>query len=200
MNVTGFVPTAKPEAPRTTKPVMAPAVFGTIVFVITELMFFMALLSAYHVVKSRAFVDWSAPNDVRLPVLVTSINTLILMASGILLLNAEKSYRHRETQAKAASAYLQALVLGAVFVGVQGYEWMKLIQLGFTISAGLFSATFFLLIGSHAFHAVGALLVMAALWPSVKSGRITLDRLRAMTIFWFFIVGVWPILFGTVYF
>ena len=179
---------------------MAPAVFATIIFVITELMFFMALLSAYHVVKSRAFIDWSPPNDVRLPVLVTAVNTLILMTSGFLLLAAERSYRNVVTRPKAISLYLQAMILGTCFVAVQGYEWVKLTQLGFTMSAGLFSATFFLLIGSHGAHALGALLVMLALWPSMKSQRLTLERLRAMTVFWFFVVGVWPILFGTVYF
>jgi heme/copper-type cytochrome/quinol oxidase subunit 3 len=90
--------------------------------------------------------------------------------------------------------------MGALFVAVQGYEWIKLINLGFTISAGLFSATFFLLIGSHGVHAIGALLVMAVLWPKIKRQSATLAQLRAMAIFWLFVVAVWPVLFSTVYF
>jgi heme/copper-type cytochrome/quinol oxidase subunit 3 len=163
-------------------------------------MFFLSLLSAYFVVKSRAFSTWVPPEDVRLPVLITAVNTAILIASGLSLVAAERLYGSRETKPKAVKLYQQALLLGVVFLAVQGYEWLRLISLGFTIDAGLFSATFFLLIGSHAAHAAAALLVMAFLWPKLRRHALTLDQLRAMTVFWLFVVGVWPILFGTVYF
>lgn len=197
----GFVSTSPSRPrPRPTVPLLPPAIFATLVFVITELMFFLALLSAYFVVKSRAFSTWLPPEDVRLPVAVTFVNTLILIGSGLSLIAAERLYRQQETRDRAFRLYTQAMVMGAVFVGVQGYEWIKLISLGFTIGAGLFSATFFLLIGSHGVHALGALIVMASFWPKIKNQTMTLDQLRAMGIFWFFVVAVWPVLFSTVYF
>ncbi len=193
-------PALRVPGARRAAPLLPPEVFATLVLVITELMFFLALLSAYFVVKSRAFSLWVPPEDVRLPVVVTAVNTLILLGSGLSLIASERRYRDPKTRERAAQLYTQAMLMGALFVAVQGYEWIKLINLGFTISAGLFSATFFLLIGSHGAHAIGALLVMAALWPKIKRQTATLAQLRAMAIFWLFVVAVWPVLFGTVYF
>jgi heme/copper-type cytochrome/quinol oxidase subunit 3 len=161
-------------------------------------MFFMALVSAYIVLRAGTTGRWVPPHDVRLPVEATALNTLLLFLSGVALFFSGRALA-RSQPGFSRFAYLLALLLGTGFVIGQGYEWVGLIRYGMTMSSGLFGALFFLLIGSHGLHAALALLVMAWFFVFPGSG-MTLDRLRAVQVFWYFIVGVWPILYGLVYF
>ena len=56
-------------------------VLATLVIVFTEVMFFTALISAFLVIKA-GHSNWSVPTDIRLPVVATGLNTLVLMLSG----------------------------------------------------------------------------------------------------------------------
>ena len=77
---------------------------------------------------------------------------------------------------------------------------MNLLRYGMTVSSGLFAATFYLIIGSHAFHATGAIFAMLLMLPKIKKQTATVDGMKAMQIFWLFVVGLWPILYGLIYF
>src|SRR4051812_41383193 len=94
----------------------------------------------------------------------------------------------------------QAILLGSFFVIFQGYEWVHLIRYGLSMTSGIFGATFFLLIGSHGLHALIAVIAMALVYWKLVKGSLTADGLRAMSIFWLFVVGIWPVLYGLVYF
>ena len=181
-------------------PSVPSGVLGMLIFVACEVMFFLALFSAYFVSKSKVGGGWAPPGDIRLPVLATGFNTLILLASGFLLTSAVKAYKDPSSRSKAFNLFVQAVLLGAFFVAFQGYEWMNLLRYGMTIGSGLFAATFYLIIGSHAFHAFGAILAMLLMLPKVKKQSATVDGMKAMQIFWLFVVGIWPILYGLVYF
>ncbi len=62
---------------------LADGVCGMLIFVVTETMFFTALISAFVIIK--AGVDaWSPPAGVLLPVAATAFNTLLLLLSGAL--------------------------------------------------------------------------------------------------------------------
>ena len=39
-----------------------------------------------------------------------------------------------------------------------------------------------------------------AVMPEATVHMLKLDHLRAMQIFWYFVVGIWPVLYGLVYF
>jgi cytochrome c oxidase subunit III len=58
----------------------------------------------------------------------------------------------------------------------------------------------FLLIGTHGLHAAAAALALISLYVQLRRGTLKLDHLRAMQIFWYFVVGIWPVLYGLVYF
>lgn len=193
----GFVPGDR-DLSRT--PPVSSAVLGILIFVACEVMFFLALFSAYFVSKSKSMGSWSPPADIRLPVLATGFNTLVLILSGLVMVSAVRTYATPETRPKAFGLYAQAVLMGAFFLAFQGYEWVRLLDYGMTLGSGLFAATFYLIIGSHAFHVLGGVLAMVRLLPAVKRGTITVDGLKAMQIFWLFVVGIWPILFGLVYF
>jgi heme/copper-type cytochrome/quinol oxidase subunit 3 len=175
-------------------------VLGMMIFVACEVMFFLALFSAYFISKSKVGVTWAPPGDIRLPILATGFNTLVLLGSGLLLTQAVRAYEEVGSRSKAFTLFIQSVLLGGFFVAFQGYEWMNLLRYGMTISSGLFAATFYLIIGSHAVHAFGAILAMLFMLPKVKKQTATVDGMKAMRIFWLFVVGIWPVLYGLVYF
>lgn len=169
-------------------------VLATTLLVLTEAMFFSALLSAYWVMKS-GLGPWAPPENVRIPILTGLLNVAVLSTSGVLIYISNRSF------GKQSSFYFYVVgtLLGILFVGFQSYEWVKLFKVGMTMHSGLFSASFFLLVGSHAVHAACA--AVALIIGSVAFGRGTLklNQLRALSLFWYFVVAIWPILYGTVY-
>lgn len=180
------------------KPAVSSPVFGMLVFVVTEAMFFSGLVSAFLVNRTNSFGNWAPPGNITLPQLATAFNTAVLMASGILMVLA--CIKHPKDAEKSKALYFQSTLLGAFFVAFQGWEWIKLIEWGMTINSGIFGATFFLLIGSHGFHAALAILAMVWHGRAMQRGTMTTEGLKALAVFWLFIVGVWPILYGLVYF
>lgn len=180
-------------------PLIANAQFGTILFVATELMFFVALISAYLVIQASSIHLWKPPTGAMLPFAVTMVNTFVLLLSGGFLFAAAR--RHSLKGDGVVKAYLsQALILGSVFVGVQGFEWIRLFAQGMTLTSGIFGACFFLLVGMHGIHALGG--CIALLWGlnRLYRGNLSQDALWSLVIFWGFIVGIWPILYGLVYY
>jgi heme/copper-type cytochrome/quinol oxidase subunit 3 len=175
------------------------AILGTAVFVVTEVMFFTSLLSAFIVTRASAGTLFALSVDVRLPIMTTAFNTAVLLGSGVALWRAGVAFAAgRKDQAR--TTYLAAVLMGAFFVSVQGYEWMRLLTAGMTLKAGVFASLFYLLIGSHALHAVSAIVALLWFLPRLWQDRLTLPQLRGLQIYWSFIVGVWPILFAVVYF
>ena len=90
--------------------------------------------------------------------------------------------------------------MGAFFVSLQGYEWVKLVSFGMTMQNSLFGSCFYLLIGSHGLHVLSAVLVVGFFFTKLVQGKLTVDNFKALRIYWYFVVMIWPILYGLVYF
>ena len=176
---------------------MSSPVLATLVFVCSEVMFFAALISAFLITKASSGVLFTPPAQVTLPVAATAANTLVLMISGYLLHLATVRFPDRQQQ--ALHLFGLAIICGVVFVGCQGYEWVKLISYGMSMTSGIFAACFFLLIGAHAMHAAATVLIMIY-FRFLRRQSLHLDNLKALRLFWLFVVGIWPVLYGLVYF
>ena len=181
-------------------PVVPNAVIGTLVLVLTEVMYFCALISSFNVIKAQLFGNWAPPGDVRLPLAATAFNTALLMTSGVTMWLANRAYKNPAKRTTAQLLFGLTITLGACFAGFQGYEWVKLVQYGMTMQSGIFAATFFLIIGSHGIHVAAAVLVMAYLYFRMVRGKLSQGGMQAMQLFWLFVVGVWPVLYRLVYF
>ena len=106
-------------------------------------MFFTALISAFIIIKGDEKVAWAIPPGVKLPVLATAYNTLILITSGVLLFLVGKKVQSKNLAAtKTLLAW--ATALGAFFVLFQGFEWLQFISYGLTMGSSIFGACFFL--------------------------------------------------------
>lgn len=157
---------------------------GMLFFLSAESMFFAGLISAY-IVLSATLESWPPVGQPRLPVLVTGVNTAILILSGVAV------YYRR---------ILPAVILGTLFLLVQGYEWLGLLAFGFTAAHNIYAGLFYVLIGTHALHVLGGLVLLFILWLSSRKKNSDASHWSAATLYWYFVVGVWPVLYFLVYF
>jgi heme/copper-type cytochrome/quinol oxidase subunit 3 len=165
-----------------------------------ETMFFAALISALFVLRLGQPL-WPPPFQPRLPVGVTGVNTLVLLASSVTLSAAIRALTRGE-EVRAVRRLAVTAGLGLLFLLVQGYEWARLIGYGLTVSSGTYGTTFYTLIGTHGLHVLGALCWLGVTLVLASRGRYADGRtapVRACAMFWHFVVGLWPILYVAVY-
>jgi len=198
LRLPGFA--GEPPSPPQTVPAMSNARLGLFMFLGAEAMFFAGLIGAFLVFRLGSEF-WPPASQPRLPVEVTGINTVILLLSG---LTAHLALREvRDGNLKGLLRWLwTTTVLGTVFLFVQGYEWVRLVQFGLTISSGIYGSTFYTLIGFHGFHVLVAVLWLIVVLYQGWCGRFAAHRhtgVEIFTMYWIFVVGLWPILYGLVY-
>jgi cytochrome c oxidase subunit III len=170
---------------------------GMLIFVLTELMVFAGLISAFSILKVQAVGGWPPANQPRLPIEATAFNTLALLVSGALMLVASRAYR--QAPERARTPLLASMALGAFFVLFQGAEWVTLIGQGLTLTTSTHGSFFYLIVGLHALHAIGALLALSWAVLMLQRGVLKQSAFSAVQIFWYFVVGIWPILYWQVY-
>jgi len=173
---------------------------GMLIFLGAETMFFAGLIGAFLVYRV-ANETWPPMSMPRLPVEVTGINTLILLYSAATMWRANRAIRLGQQQA-LRRMLLYTAVLGMVFLTVQGYEWVKLIGYGLTLSSGVYGATFYTLIGCHGLHVFGAVVWLCSVWLRATHQRYTATRRTGVVLcgmYWLYVVGLWPVLYGLVY-
>ena len=169
-------------------------------FMGAEVMFFAALVSALFVLRV-GMAAWPPPLQPRLPLAVTTVNTLILIGSSVSMVAALRALR-RQDRRRFVRMLVTTAVLGALFLGVQGYEWIRLIGFGLTLSSSVYGTAFYSLIGLHGLHVAGALVWLVATTLRAASARFADGRLtpvQACAMYWHFVVALWPVLFVAVY-
>lgn len=182
------------------RPSLGNARLAMLMFLGTEAVFFAGFIGAFLVLRLSAPV-WPPPAQPRLPVEVTGINTAILLASGYTMVRALRAVR-RGDQAGLLTGLGQTALLGAAFLGVQGYEWARLLSFGLTVTSGAYGGTFYTLIGLHGVHVLGALAWLLITLARARQGRFTPRQHAGATLcgmYWCFVVGLWPILYLLVY-
>jgi cytochrome c oxidase subunit 3 len=198
------LPFPKRAAPRR-QPIGPSAVIGTFIFVVTELMLFAGFMSAFTITRA-AYNTWPPIGQPRLPASETLINSTALMASGVVLYFANRAFVRGASEvariASVASAQrllLIALLLGLFFVGFQGMEWAALLREGLTMTSSNHGAFFYLIVGTHALHALAAIVALGIVYFQMLRGRLAHSTFLATQVFWYFVVGVWPMVYLRVY-
>jgi cytochrome c oxidase subunit 3 len=194
----GGEPPAPPVRPNT--PIGSNAWLAVLVFLGAEAMFFAGLIGAYLVFRVGSPI-WPPPFQPRLPIGVTGVNTVILLASAVTIRLGIRAVRSGNVRKMIRLLGLTAS-LGAAFLAIQGYEWFQLIQFGLTVSSSVYGGLFYLLIGFHGLHVIGALIWLLVVFALAKQGRFTKDRhvgIQTCGMYWTFVVGLWPLLYGLVY-
>lgn len=173
------------------------SVLGMLIFVLTEMMFFGALISAFLIVKSGNIM-WPPPDQPRLPVTLTAFNTVFLVASGVMVYFSNKALTRGDTTISKKQLGL-AILLGSIFVGVQGFEWVRMLGHGLTMTSSTYGSFFYMIIGCHALHVFGALAVLIRMYLKFATVIGKPASYWSVQVFWYFVVGVWPILYWLVY-
>lgn len=185
-----------PRAGERRKPIAPNGVIGTFIFVVTELMVFAGFVSAFTITRA-AYNTWPPVGQPRLPMAETAINSIALLASGVVLYFAQRAFQRQPHTARRP--LLAALLLGTFFVVFQGVEWFRLLQEGLTVTSSNHGAFFYLIIGTHALHAIAAILFLGIAYVKLLGGRLQQSTFSATQVFWYFVVGVWPVLYLRVY-
>lgn len=133
---------------------------------------------------------------------IPAINTLILLSSGVTVTIAHWGLL-KNNRGQLILGLIATVALGLLFLSLQAYEYAHAYsQLGLTLKAGSYGATFFMLTGFHGFHVtIGTIMLMAILGRSIK-GHFRPDHhfaFEAVAWYWHFVDVVWLFLFIFVY-
>lgn len=187
-----------PAPPLEKRQVVDSSLLGMMMFIFAELMMFAGFISAHAIARASLPADmWPPPGQPSFPVSMTAANTVVLLLSGFFMYRAYQTWP--QGLAAVRRPYSIALVLGAAFVGVQGVEWAQLIAQGLTLQSSVAGGFFYVVVGAHALHAVAALVAMGLQFRKLLAGTLQRSGFLAMMAFWFFVVGVWPVIFWQVY-
>ena len=181
---------------------------GMWVFLLSEVMFFTALIGSYVILRSARPDAFAAPGEV-LNVPLTAFNTFLLICSSVTMVKAFASIE--EGDQKGLRRWLLATVaLGTFFLSVQVVEYLALSAEGFVPMADryaahgepLYGALFYTLTGFHGAHVT--LGVLALIWITFRAfrGRYTREShagVETMGLYWHFVDLVWILLFTIVY-
>jgi cytochrome c oxidase subunit 3 len=166
-------------------------------FILTEIMLFGGFISAFTISKTQA-AAWPPPGQPRLPVELTAVNTVVLLASGALVWWAGRKLE-ADGPRSARAPLLAGAALGALFVTVQGVEWARLLAEGLAFTTSSYGSFFYLIVGMHSLHVVGGFLVLAAQTRWLFAEQLRTEAFWAARLFWYFVVLLWPALYWKVY-
>lgn len=191
---------------------------GMWVFLLSEVMFFTSLIGSYVILRFAHPEQFAEPGIV-LNVPLTAFNTFILICSSVTMVKAFAAIQKGD-QAGLKKWLVATIVIGAIFVGIQAYEYMALLGEGFVpaaeayhamgrgvhegpIAGGpLYSSTFYTMTGFHGAHvSIGVLCLIFVLFRAMKGAYTQANHagVEVIGLYWHFVDLVWIILFTIVY-
>jgi len=157
-------------------------------------------LSAVGVTASPA--DIVEPFKTVGPFWLPTINTALLLTSGVTLTIAHHALRENHRGRTIAFMWM-TVVLGIVFLGVQGYEYVHAYSdLNLKLTSGVYGSTFYMLTGFHGFHVLIGMLMLLFITLRLQKGHFTADRhfgFEGAAWYWHFVDVVWLGLYILVY-
>jgi cytochrome c oxidase subunit III len=194
------------------------------IFLLSDTFIFGCFLLSYMTARMSTRVPWPNTSEVfslhvgsvSVPLLLIAIMTFVLISSsGTMVLAVNYGYRHERR--KAVGFLLLTALLGATFVGMQAFEWTKLIHEGVRpwgnpFGADQFGSSFFMITGFHGTHvSIGViflLIVARKVWRGdydvgrrgfFTSRRGDYDSVEVMGLYWHFVDLVWVFIFAFFY-
>ena len=136
------------------------------------------------------------------PFWLPTINTALLLSSGVTLTIAHHALQHGNRGRTIAFMWLTVL-LGIVFLVVQGYEYYHAyVDLNLKLTSGIYGSTFFMLTGFHGFHVFIGMLMLLFITLRLQRGHFTADKhfgFEGAAWYWHFVDVVWLGLYLLVY-
>ena len=194
------------------------------ILLLSDTFVFACFLAAYMTARSSTTVEWPNASEVfalhigghNFPLLLIAIMTFVLISSsGTMAMAVSSAYR--KARVPTALLLLATAGLGAAFVGMQAFEWTKLISEGVRPwgnpwGAEQFGASFFMITGFHGTHVSIGVIFLAIMARKVWRGdfdgdeRSWLSRgngdyegVEIMGLYWHFVDLVWVFIFAFFY-
>ena len=136
------------------------------------------------------------------PFWLPTINTALLLTSGVTLTVAHHALIAGQRSKTIGFMWL-TVILGTIFLGVQGYEYHHLYtELNLKLTSGVYGSTFFMLTGFHGFHVFVGMLMLLFTTLRLQKGHFTPERhfgFEGAAWYWHFVDVVWLGLYVLVY-
>ena len=146
--------------------------------------------------------DIIEPFTTMTPFWLPTINTALLLSSGVTLTIAHHALRENHRGRTIAFMWMTVL-LGIVFLGVQGYEYFHAYsELNLKLTSGVYGSTFYMLTGFHGFHVLVGMLMLLFITLRLQKGHFTADKhfgFEGAAWYWHFVDVVWLGLYILVY-
>ena len=195
------------------------------IFLVSDTFIFSCFLISYMTVRMSTTVPWPNPSEVfaltiaghHIPLILIAIMTFILISSSGTMAMAVR-FGYLKDRKTTFILLLITAALGASFVGMQAFEWTKLIvedgvrPWGNPMGAAQFGSTFFMITGFHGTHVtIGVIfLIITAIKvirgdldngrPGFMTGRKgKYEIVEIMGLYWHFVDLVWVFIFAVFY-
>jgi cytochrome c oxidase subunit 3 len=194
------------------------------IFLLSDTFVFSCFLIAYMTARMSTTVPWPNPSEVfaleiggtSFPLLLIAIMTFVLISSSGTMAMAV-NYGYRRDRVTTAMLMLATAVLGAAFVGMQAFEWTKLIHEGVRPwenpwGAAQFGSSFFMITGFHGTHVTFGVIFLIVIARKVLRGDFDTGRrgfftsrkgnyesVEIMGLYWHFVDLVWVFIFAFFY-
>lgn len=194
------------------------------VFLLSDTFIFGCFLLSYMTARMSTTVPWPNPSEVfaltiagyEVPLLLIAIMTFVLISSSGTMAMAV-NFGYRRDRRKAAALMLATAAFGATFVGMQAFEWTKLIMEGVRPwsnpwGAPQFGACFFMITGFHGTHVTIGVIFLIIVARKVWRGDFETERRGFFTsrkgsyevveiagLYWHFVDLVWVFIFAFFY-
>ena len=185
-------------------------------FLLSDTFIFTCFLTSYMNVRMSTRVPWPNPSEVfalsfggePIPLILIAIMTFILItSSGTMALAV--NYGYRRDRAKTAALMFITAGFGASFVGMQAFEWTKLIvdegvrPWSNPMGAPQFGSTFFMITGFHGLHVSAGVIYLAVVALKVLKGDYEASGnyqiVEITGLYWHFVDLVWVFIFAFFY-
>ena len=164
-----------------------------------EVIFFTTLILSFVLFRIENAPDYSAFKD-HLNVPLVGVNTFILITSSYLVVRALDALHH-DHQAHMQRYLFGVVLLGALFLAGQAYEWITLFNEGVGVT-DLFGGEFFTVTGIHGLHVFTGLIWAVILLILSRRRFLSADHnepLEMFGLYWHFVDIVWIVLFTLFY-
>ena len=186
------------------------------IFLLSDTFIFSCFLVGYMMVRISTTDPWPNPSEVfgltafgvDVPLLLIAIMTFILItSSGTMALAVNMGYR--KDRNKTFWLMIATAVLGASFVGMQAFEWSKLISEGVRpwenpFGAAQFGSSFFMITGFHGMHVSAGVIYLLVVAFRVRNGFYekrggNYEIVEIAGLYWHFVDLVWVFIFALFY-
>lgn len=185
------------------------------VFLVSDTFIFSCFLVGYMSVRITTTDPWPYPSEVfaltlfgvSIPLILIAIMTFILITSSGTMALAVRYAHFRDKKKIALFMYITA-AFGATFVGMQAFEWSKLIAEGVRpwtnpFGAPQFGSVFFMVTGFHGLHVSIGVLYLSIVATKVLKGdydrKNNYDIVEIAGLYWHFVDLVWVFIFAFFY-